>query len=78
MSIVSPCSTVIVAQYFQRRRPAMLLPLSEQHETTATLNYCVVFKVYSGLPVYSRWADSGRDVDVRAIAKDPDRRRPVT
>jgi len=57
--------------------PYVLLLFSEQHETTATVNYCVVFKVYSGLRVYSRWADSGRDVEVGAIAKDPDRRRPV-
>jgi hypothetical protein len=55
----------------------MLLPLSKQHETTATLDYCVVLKVYSGTGVYSFWADSGGGVDVRAIAKDPDGRRPV-
>jgi hypothetical protein len=52
----------------------VLLPLSEQRETTAALNQYVVFESNSRSRIYCICADSKRRIGVSAIAKDPDRR----
>ena len=43
----------MIAQYLESHRVLMLLlPFPEQHETTATVNHCIVFDVNSRPRVY--------------------------
>src|SRR5437762_1750603 len=57
--------------------PSSLVLLSEQDETAATINDFVVIHSDPRTCVYCICADPERNINVLAIAKDPDRRRPA-